>query len=679
MKFPIGWIAQYVELPADEEAVARAFTLSGSEVEGRERVEGETVFDFNITVNRPDCMNVFGLAREASVLLGKPLRLPETGCVETGPPVAGLTSVAVEAPDLCPRYRARVITGLRVGQSPAWMQKRLIQCGVRPINAVVDVTNYVLLEMGHPLHAFDMARLAERRVVVRRARAGETILTLDGVQRRLDPARLVIADAVRPVALAGVMGGEETGVTESSTDILLEGAVFDPVSIRRTSKSLGMHTDASHRFERGVDPEGPVAALDRAARLILDLCGGRLAKGAVDFYPAPAALPSVTLRHARLEALLGMRVPPERCASILRSLGFGLEESAPGVWRVRVPSFRVDVSREADLIEEVVRIHGLEDLPSELPSGVDPVGGRTREQALEERLRDLLWASGCNETIHMSMTDPALEAAFGEGREPARLSNPLTPAFSVLRTSLLGPMAASLARNRARGARRAALFELGRVYPRRDDGTPGESFKVAILLYADAPPARWGSPPPPGFLELKGKVESILDRLGIPASFESSEGRPFTAGSCLAVQAGPVRLGRLGALDPKALEAAGLKSGAAYGAELDLKALSPLESQPKFVPLSRFPSVVRDFSVMVDKRVPWGDLLGALRSLPLAGLRSVDLVDCYEGRGVPEGRRSVTFSLTFQAADRTLTEADVAPVADAVMGVLGPRFGATLR
>ncbi|MGA9752923.1 MAG: phenylalanine--tRNA ligase subunit beta [Acidobacteriota bacterium] len=679
MKFPIGWIAQYVELPADEEAVARAFTLSGSEVEGRERVEGETVFDFNITVNRPDCMNVYGLAREASVLLGKPLRPPETDCAEAGPPVADLAGVAVEASDLCPRYRARVITGLRVGQSPAWMQKRLIQCGVRPINAVVDVTNYVLLEMGHPLHAFDMAKLAERRIVVRRARAGETILTLDGVQRKLDAERLVIADAVRPVALAGVMGGEETGVTEATADLLLEAAVFDPVSVRRTSRAFGMHTDASHRFERGVDPEGPVAALDRAARLIVELCGGGLAKGAVDVHPVPAGPRAVTLRHVRLEALLGMRVPPERCASILRSLGFGLEESAAKVWAVTVPSFRVDVSREADLIEEVVRIHGLEDLPSELPSGVDPVGGRPPEQALEERLRDLLWASGCSETIHMSMTDPVLEAAFGEGREPARLSNPLTPAFSVLRTSLLGPMAASLARNRARGARRASLFELGRVYPKGDDGAQRESSHLAILLYADAPPARWGTPRPPGLLELKGKVEAILERLGIRASFESSEGRPFAAGSCVAVQAGPVRLGRLGALDPKALEAAGLKSGAAYGAELDLGALSPLESQPRFASLSRFPSAVRDFSVMVDKRVPWGDLLGALKSLPLADLRSADLVDCYEGRGVPEGQRSVTFSLTFQAADRTLTEADVAPVADAVMGVLGPRFGATLR
>ena len=351
MKFPLGWIRQHVELPADEESVARAFTRSGTEVEGVETVEGETVFDFNVTVNRPDCMNVFGLAREASALLGKALEAPDARCAESGPPAQDLCSVAVEASDLCPRYLARIITGVKVRPSPPWMQKRLIQCGLRPINGVVDATNFVLLELGHPLHAFDVAKLAGRSIVVRRARPGEKIRTLDGVDRALDPERLVIADAARPVALAGVMGGEDSGVTEGTAEVLLEGAVFDPVNVRRTSKALGIHTDSSHRFERGVDFHGPRQALDRCAKLIQEICGGTLAAGTVEVsVPEPAPV-EVRLRPGRLSALLGFEVDPGRARAILESLAFTVAEGGDGVWRVGVPSFRVDVSREADLVE----------------------------------------------------------------------------------------------------------------------------------------------------------------------------------------------------------------------------------------------------------------------------------------------------------------------------------------
>lgn len=678
MKFPLAWIAQYVDLPSDEEA-AVAYTQSGSEVEGRETVEGETVFDFNITVNRPDSMNVVGLAREASVLLGKPLKPVETACAEAGPPIGDLTSVTVEAPDLCPRYAARVITGATVGQSPAWMQKRLAQCGLRPINAVVDVTNYVLLELGHPLHAFDMDRLSERRIVARRAAKGEKILTLDGAERTLDPEKLVIADAKSPVAIAGIMGGEDTGVTGVTRAILLEGAVFDPVNIRRSSKALGMHTDASHRFERGVDPEGPLQALDRAARLILELCGGQLAKGRIDVHPAPAAPRTVHLRHARLEALLGMAIPPERCEAILKALGFTLAAEPGGAWAATVPSYRVDVSREADLIEEVMRIHGLHDLRPGLPGGVDPVGGRPAALELEESLRDALVASGFTEAIHMSMTDPVVARALEPGVDPVALANPLTPAGSVLRTSLLAPMLLSVARNRARGVRKLSLMELGKVYLPSGAGKPAEERRCALLSYADEPATHWGEAPAPGFLHLKGRVEAAFGRLGLAARFEPCDRLPWAPGLCLSVLVGGEVRGHLGTLAPGALESAGLKSGLVHFAELGLEGLEALRGEPRFVPLSRFPSVVRDFSVLADRAVRWGDLRGRLESIGLPELSEVRLVDCYEGKGIPEGQRSWTFSLVFQSQVRTLTEDDIAPVADKVTGALQEAFGAVLR
>jgi phenylalanyl-tRNA synthetase beta chain len=688
MQFPVPWIGQYVDLPGDE-AVARAFTLSGSEVEGQETVEGETAMEFGITVNRPDCMNIYGLAREASVLFGAPLKNSETAAPEAGQAVGELTSVTVEDPVLCPRYRARVLTGVRVGTSPPWMQKRLLQCGLRPINAVADVTNFVLMELGHPLHAFDMDALKEKRIVVRRARPGEKITTLDGVERTLDAERLVIADAERPVALAGVMGGEDTGVTFGTTNVLLEGAVFEPVNVRRTSKALGMHTDASHRFERGVDPEGPVTALDRCAKLILEICGGRIAPGAVDIYPSPAPLRRVTLRHARIVGLLGMDIPPERCEAILGALGFVCEkrnDASGHEWNVTVPSFRVDVWREADLIEEVVRVNGLEGLKGVLPQGVDPVGGRPAELEFEERLRDQLVACGCSEAIHMSMTDPALDMALGSEVEPLPLANPLTPALSVLRTALLPPFLLTAARNRARGVRRLALFELGKAYLPQGGGKPAqvgarpiEDRRAAVLLYADAPAKLWGSPAATGFLALKGKVEAALDRLGLAPRFVPAEKEPFAKGLCLELSVSGRSVGWLGTLAPAALDAAGLKSGTAQYAEWSMAGLDELCASPVFEPVSRFPSVVRDFSFLAPKSVNWESLKDRLSALELSNLKAIHLADCYEGEGIPEGQKSWTVSLVFQSPERTLTEEDVAPVAQRVTGALREAFGAVLR
>ncbi len=427
-------------------------------------------------------------------------------------------------------------------------------------------------------------------------------------------------------------------------------------------------------------------ALDRCAKLILDLCGGELAPGAVDVYPSPAPLKRVTLRHERLVGLLGMEVAPERCEAILNALGFGMERLPGGQWSVTVPSFRVDVSREADLIEEVVRVNGLEGLRGSLPQGVDPVGGRPAELEFEERLRDQLVACGCSEAIHMSMTDPALDRALGSGADGLPIANPLTPAQSVLRTALLPPLLLTAASNRARGVRRLALFELGKAYlsqdrgqPAQDGGRPREDRRAAVLLYADAPAKAWGDPGAPGLLALKGKVEAALARLGLKPRFVPAQDGPFAKDLGLSLLLSGRRAGALGTLAPSSLDAAGLKSGTAHYAEWSLEGLETQCAPPSYRAVSRFPSVVRDFSFLAEKGVTWDSLRERLSALELANLRAIHLVDCYEGEGVPPGQRSWTVSLVFQSAERTLTEEDTALVAQKVTGALREAFGAVPR
>ncbi len=678
MRFPLSWLAEYVALPSDEETVARAFTLSGTEVEGRGTAEGETVFEFGITVNRPDCMNVYGLAREASVLFRTPLGAVETSCPAGGPPVETLARVEVEASDLCPRYMARVLRGVRVGPSPAWVQKRLLQCGLRPINAVVDATNYVLLEMGHPLHAFDMAFLEGGRIVVRRARMGENILALDGAEKSLREEMLVIADARSPVAVAGVMGGEKSGVTALTCDVLLEGAVFDPVSVRRTAKALGLHTDASHRFERGVDFDGPVKALDRCARLILEACGGTLAGGALDICPVPRPPVRLFFRQRRVHRVVGLDISSAACAAILERLGCGVQAAGEGALEVTVPGWRVDLAREVDLIEEIVRIHGLDDLPATLPRVVDPVGGKPDSLKVEEVLRDLFAAAGYFETIQMSFTDPAVERLLAPALEPAPLANPMAETSGVLRTTLSGGLLGTTLRNRARGARRMALFEVGGVFLPAAGAALREEPRAAALLYDDDPPKRWGEASPRGLLSLKGLLEAALVRFGSTVAFRPSDREPYAAGHSLALMVDGREAGHLGTVDPRLLSNLGLR-GRVHLAEFALAGLDAASARVKFRPVSKYPAIVRDFSILAESSVTWEQVRRPLESLSLKHLASVDLVEVYEGGSLPPGTKSWTFSMAFQALDRTLEEGDVRDVPALVEKALRIAVRAVIR
>jgi len=466
----------------------------------------EATLEFEVYANRPDHLSVYGIAREAAALTGGLLRPPEAEVREAAQPVHEAAQVEVRDPDLCPRYIARVIRGVKIGPSPAWMARRLRAAGMRPINNVVDVTNYVMLELGQPLHAFDYHRLAGRRIVVRRAREGETLRTLDGVLRQLDPDMLLICDAERPVAIAGVMGGEDSEVTPETTDILLESASFHPVSIRRTAKRLGMRTEASHRFERGIDPHLAALAADRAAKLIAELAGGEVLQGRID---AAAELPrprELTLRLQRVNGMLGTDLSPQEVEGILNRLGFETRREKDGAsLQVVVPTFRRDVEGEADLIEEVARIYGYDRIPATIPKGSGTQGGLSRPLPAVEQVRTLLAERGLCESITYSFVSPKLfdRLRIPDGhpwRRAIRLANPLSEDQSLMRTSLVPSLVEAAALNARRQVNDVRLFELGKVYLPRElplKELPEERWTVALALMGQAPAHVWGEPARP--------------------------------------------------------------------------------------------------------------------------------------------------------------------------------------
>lgn len=667
------------------------------------RPGGDVVYDLETTPNRPDWNSVIGIAREIAALTGNPMKAPDVDAARPSRPVGAgeapaprcgdLVSVRIEAPDLCPRYTARVIRGVKIRASPDWLRLALEKAGLRGVNNVVDATNFVMLETGQPLHAFDyhlIARGADGRpaIVVRRAADGEKFKTLDGQERALSADNLLVADEQKGIALAGVMGGQNTQIHEQTADVLLESACFAPANIRRTSKSLGLRTDSSYRFERGCDPNwGVDFAGRRAARLILEIAGGQLAEGAVDAYPRPVKPGEVALRFAKTNELLGVDIPAERQVEHLQSLG--LEEArtpgvapVPGATAFRAPTFRPDLKREADLIEEIGRLHGVDMIPATAPRGAR---GENAFDAIHDEIaavRRLLAGLGLDEAQGQTLIGKAEARIAGSG-EIVELANPLSSDMDALRPSLLPGLIRALRHNASRKNRDVALFEVGRVFT-GVNGRPKEERRAAIALTGARAPAFWtGDERDARFdaMDLKGLVEAVLEHFGLRGAQFGGCAGPNTLflESAAVTLGGKVHLGELGRLLPALAKQYDLRD-AVFLAELRLNELLARGNRGKsFKPLPQFPASRRDVAALVPEAVTHDAVLAAVKQAKPANLESVELFDVFRGRNIPEGWKSLAYAFTYRGADKTLTDAEVNAAHARVVEAFQTRLKAAVR
>lgn len=642
----------------------------------------DTVLELEITPNRPDCMSVYGMAREISALLGNELKQPEVG-VETVASLKSPVKVDVEDARRCPRYLARYLENVRVAPSPAWMAARLLSVGVRPISNVVDATNYVLFELGQPLHAFDAAKVKDQHIVVRRARRGERIVTLDGQERELHEDDLLIAQRKEALAIAGVMGGGDSEVSDETRAVILESAHFDPVSVSFTSRRHGLRTEASARFERGTDPELVEPAAARAAGLIARIAEGHVAADEVDVYPAPAQRRSITLRTGRAAQVLGAPMAPDLQSGYLRALGMDVVERE-GAFEVSVPTFRPDLTREIDLVEEVGRLAGFERLPATVPPG--RVGALGRDQRAERTVRTLLTGCGLSEAWTSSfMSDADLERLGVSDQGPVtkmvRLANPMSREETALRTSLLPGLLRAVAMNERQRSPGTALFEVARVYEPSGEVLPTEPLILGAVLSGARAPAGWSAAEQPWtFFDAKGIVEALFAASGLdPAEFSAVQGPPFHPTRAAAVTFQGRTAGAVGEIHPQVLAQWGIERPV-VAIEIALAAvLAAVPPKTEVEELSRFPSNYLDIAVVVDAAVTAAETEKVIRRSGGEELSSLRLFDVYEGDQVPDGKKSLAFALELRAPDRTLSDADAAAVRERIVAALRDELRAELR
>ena len=642
----------------------------------------DTVLELEITPNRPDCMSIYGMAREVSAILGNELKEPEVG-VETVANLKSPVKVDVEDSVGCPRYLARYIENVRIAPSPAWLAARLLGVGVRPISNVVDVTNYVLFELGQPLHAFDAAKVKDQHIVVRRARRGERIVTLDGQERALHADDLLIAQRKEALAIAGVMGGGDSEVSADTRSVILESAHFDRVSISFTSRRHGLRTEASARFERGTDPELVESAAARAAGLISEIAEGHVAPEAVDVYPVPARRPLIRLRTQRAGQVLGAAVAPELQAGYLRALGLGVAEGDGG-FDVTIPTFRPDLTREIDLVEEVGRLAGFERLPATVPPG--RVGALTGEQRAERTVRTMLTHFGLFEAWTSSFISDADLERLGVPNEGAigkmvRIANPMSQDETSLRTTLLPGLLRAVALNERQRAVGTALFELARVYEPSDGPLPTEALILSVVLSGARSVAGWSAPERPWtFFDGKGIVEALFDAAGLERpSFSAVQGQPFHPTRAAAITFRDGTAGAVGELHPQILSKWGIERPV-VALELALAPLvAALPPKPKIEDLSRFPSNYLDIAIVVDAGVAAASVATVIRKAGGAELAELRLFDTYQGDQVASGKKSLAFALELRAHDRTLSDPDAAAVRERILAAVRDDLGAELR
>ena len=699
MKVLLSWLREFVDVPGTAEQIAATMSVRGFAVEGIESLpeftetvtadgtvartpatSADAVIDFEVTANRPDCLSVAGMAREIATAYGLQVRRPVVG--GSSLTLTSLKAVeqsdidiAIESKELCPRY-AGAVADVKVGPSPEWMQARLRAAGVRPISNIVDVTNYVLIELGQPMHAFDITKLGGGKIRVRTAQPGETIRTLDGQTRTLTPEMLVIADAERPVAIAGVMGGADSEVTAETQTIVLESAYFTPHQVRRTSKTLGLKTEASIRFERGTDPRLPVTAMERACAL-LELVQAGTARGTlVDRYPLRLEPTVLRLRRDRVSGLLGTTVSDTDIKRVLESLGFAMREAESG-WDVTVPTRRVDVLREVDLIEEIARHNGFDRIPATFPPVTVPPAPMDPRITQARALRTIMTGAGFSEAVTFGFVSAPAAAPFSAEGDVVPIKNPLSEVFAVLRPSILPGLVAAVAHNRRREQRDVRLFEIGARFSRSRGERRALAFAWTGAIGAD----HWsGGTRLVDYFDVQGVVERVSQALRVDVRMEAIAEPWLVPGRGAAIVADGVRIGAMGLLVSSIVEQHELApSEAVFVAEIDLESVPPLDDDLQVESLPRHPSMTRDISMLVADTLAAGTVRQTVQENAPATLVRISEFDRYQGKGIPEGQVSLSLRLTFRAADRTLTDDEVQKAMDAVIAALKQRHDAVQR
>jgi phenylalanyl-tRNA synthetase beta chain len=694
MKFTFNWLKELVTFRASPQELGEMLTMAGLEVESVTALrEPETdredwLFEVGVTPNRGDCLGIVGIAREVSALAVGQLKTIRVSAHGKDSNIAKRVNIKIVNRRLCPRYSARIVEEVRLGPSPGWVRFRLEACGIRSLNNVVDITNYVMLETGQPLHAFDLDRLPERRIVVRPAKEIRKFTTLDGVERELAAEDLLICDGDVTIALAGVMGGTNSEVTPETRSILLESANFDPLSIRRTAKRLGLHSEASHRFERGVDPEGTLFALDRAVYLLSELASGVALPGVADRYPGRPGTATLSLREKRVEEILGVRIGAQQAEKLLRSLGLKTQRQASrGRIKVVVPARRADLTREADLIEELARLYGYEKIPSNLPRLRSSGGRKDNRLAQERRIRFFLAGEGLVEVINLPFTSPELNRAFPglweQESSPVAVLNPLAKENAEMRFSLIPGLIENLRVNLAQQAESFWAYHFGKIFRLGSDGTAEERQCLSGVLYG--PRARrglrTGSESSVGFLDGKGLAEGILELLGSGgAAAWSGDGlcAALHPGRAASLRVNEKKLGYLGQVHPELSDRLGLPPFLLF--ELDFDGL--LQYAPRRITtraLPRFPSVERDFAIIIDRTFPAQQIVDWIKNRAEALIQVVEVFDQYLGSPIPEGKKSLAYKISYRADDRTLTDTEVNALHQSLMDQVVELFGAQIR
>jgi len=640
---------------------------------------GDTIFDLEITPNRADCLSVIGIAREIAAFTEQKLHLSEASYEGTALPIDQQVSVEIVSPDLCSRYCASLVTEVKIAPSPKWMQQRLLACGMRPINNVVDITNYVMLEYGQPLHAFDYHRIRGKKIIVRRARSGENLITLDGIERALSEDMLVIADAERSVAIAGVMGGADSEVTNQTISVLLEAANFNPATIHHTGNTLALPSEARMRFERGIRSELTLPALKRATQLLVEVAGGKAAKGVVDVYPGKPERKPIRLSTAEVKRILGIEFGLDQIVAVLASLGFECKkgDSASEVWAT-APCWRNDINLAVDLIEEVARITGYDKIPATILSQPIPRQNPDPILALKEKVKRNLIGYGFQEIITYTLTSLEMLKKLPSQAEPLRVANPMTADQEYLRPILRAGLLAIFSANRRHENGDIRIFELGKVFLPRPRDLPDEREMLCGILAGPRVKKSWHDEAEPvDFFETKGLVEGVLSQLGIDARFEKHSDESLHPNRQAAIVVAGNRLGVIGELHPKVLQAFDI-SESVYLFEMDIKALLPFtRGHKKFQPIPRFPAVLRDIALVVDSGITHQQILDIIKGFPLVS--QVTLFDVYSGEQIPPGKKSLAYRIAFQSSDHTLTDEEADKVQQQILSKLSSKLGATLR